>query len=131
MTITGCLTTQDIQERTTIILIEVLEPGYSSGREHQVKMPRNMPFGPVVALLGARFPNIHGSQLSLEIPKDKGIPEPLFIFNTDTPVSVRLPLPTAIHSHAKCFHVQLELKDRTKLRFAPSGGVMAIDMTTV
>jgi hypothetical protein len=112
-------------------LIEVVEPGYASGREHQVKMPRNMPFGPVVTLLGARFPKISGCQLYSQIPKDKGIPEPLFIFDTDTPASVRLPLPKAIHSYAKCFHLQLELKDRTKLRFAPSGGVMAIDMTTV
>lgn len=113
----------------TTILVEVVEAGCTSGMEHHIKMPRDMAFKKVATLLSNKFKSAKDAQLCLVVSQESGPPERRYIFDSDTPDSVRSLVPRVTHFDAKCLFAQLGLKDRTRLRFEHSRGVESIDMS--
>jgi hypothetical protein len=87
-TITSCSTIREIQEPTTAISL-VFHDVYGKQSRLQIKMRRNMSFGQLIALLRAKFSDTEKYQLSIMVPNQDDSREWRFIFDSDTPDSVR------------------------------------------
>jgi hypothetical protein len=99
--------------------------------EVQAKMRRNMPFGQLLAWLRVKFEKTEDFQLRSKFLQAYCPLEWRIIFESDTPAHVRLSSPNAAFLCTKDLCVQLNIYDRTTLRFVAPDGVEAIDVTTL
>jgi hypothetical protein len=98
--------------------------------EVQVKMRESMPFGQLLAWLKVKFEKTEHYRLRHKFLKAYCLLEWRIIFESDTPAHVRSPLPRAASLCTKDLCVQLNICDRTTLRFVAPDDVEAVGMTT-
>jgi hypothetical protein len=94
-------------------------------------MRKSMPFGQLLAWLKAKFEKTEHYQLRYKTFPTYCTFEWRIIFENDTPAHVRPLLPRAASLCTKDLCVQLDIYDRSTLRFVAPDDVEAVDMTTL